>query len=72
MAKISARKIILGELLRLYFECKNNNIKRKRFLVQQIFMETHLKGKFHVFVKELKLFDHEFFFKDIANQHFDF
>ena len=26
-------------------------------------MERHSKGEFHVLVKELKLFDHEFFFK---------
>ena len=63
MAKISARKLILCELLRLYFKRKNNNIKKKRFWVRQIFMERHSKGEFHVFVKELKLFDHEFFFK---------
>ena len=34
--------------------------------------ERQSKGEFHVFVKELKLFDHEFFFKHIATQHFDF
>ena len=33
MAKISARKPILCELLRLHFKCKNNNVKRKRFWV---------------------------------------
>ena len=30
------------------------------------------KGEFHVLVKELKLFDHEFFFKHIATRHFGF
>ena len=35
-------------------------------------MERHSKGEFHVLVKELKLFDHEFFFKRIATGHFDF
>ena len=63
MAKISARKLILCESIRLHFKRKNNNIKRKRFWVRQIFMERHSKGEFHVLVKELKLFDHEFFFK---------
>ena len=38
----------------------------------QIFMEKHSKGEFHVLVKELKLFDHKFFFKYIATRHFDF
>ena len=28
-----------------------------------MFMEGHSKGEFHVLVKELKLFDHDFFFK---------
>ena len=37
-----------------------------------MFEERQSKGEFHVLVKELKLFDHEFFFKDIATQHFDF
>ena len=35
-------------------------------------MEIHSKGEFHVLVKELKLFDREFFFKHIATRHFDF
>ena len=29
-------------------------------------MERHLKGEFHVLIKELKLFDHEFFFKQFC------
>ena len=36
----------------------------------QIFMERHLKGEFHVLNKELKLFDHEFFFKHTSARHF--
>ena len=35
-------------------------------------MERHSKGEFHVLIKELKLFHHEFFFKHIATRHFDF
>ena len=72
MAKISASKLVLCELLRLHFKRKNNNIERKRFWARQIFIERHSKGEFHVLVKELKLFDHEFFFKHIASRHFDF
>ena len=37
-----------------------------------MFIERQLKGEFHVLGKELKLFDHEFFFKHIATEHFDF
>ena len=29
-------------------------------------MERHSKGEFHVLVKELKLFDHEFFFRQFC------
>ena len=29
-------------------------------------MERHSRGKFHVLVKELKLFDHEFFFRQFC------
>ena len=59
MPKISARNLIPWELLRWDFKRKNN-INKKRLWVWQIFMERHLKGEFHVLVKELKLFDHEF------------
>ena len=55
MPQILARKLILCGLVRLNFECKNN-IKRKSLWVwQQIFIERHSKGEFHVLVKELKL-----------------
>ena len=37
-----------------------------------MFEERQSKEEFHVLVKKLKLFDHEFFFKDIGAQHFDF
>ena len=41
MVNISARKLILRELLRLHFKRKNNHIKSKRFWVGRIFMEGH-------------------------------
>ena len=47
MPKISARKLILCELLRLNFKRKNN-IKRRRLWMWQIFMGRHLKGGFPV------------------------
>ena len=43
MPKISARKLILCELLRLNFKCKNN-IKSKRLWLWEIFVERHLKN----------------------------
>ena len=71
MPKISARKLINCKLLCLNFKRKNNT-KRKGLWMWQIFMERHSEGGFHVLVNELKLFDHEFFFKHIASRHFDF
>ena len=69
MVKILARKLIPCELLRLHYKYKN---KRKRLCVKEMFEERQSKGEFRVFVKELKLFDREFFFNHIAMQHFDF
>ena len=56
----------------MHFKCKNNDIKRKRFLGAGNLYGRHSKWEFHVLVNEMKLFDHEFFFKDIATQHFNF
>ena len=64
MAKISSRKLIHWELLRLHF--------RRKILGAANFMERHSKGEFHVLVKEIKLFHHEFFFKHTATWHIDF
>ena len=69
MVKILERKLILRKLLRLHYKYRN---KRKRLWVKEMFEERKSKGEFHVLVKELKLFDHEFFFKHIATQHVDF
>ena len=69
MVKILARKLKLCELLRFHYKYKN---KTKRLWLKEIFIERQLKGEFHVLGKELKLFDHEFFFKHIATEHFDF
>ena len=69
MQNILARKLILLELLHLNSKHKNN-IKRKRLWVWQILWKD-TQGEFHILVKELKLFYHEFFFKHIDAQHFD-
>ena len=47
-------------------------LRGKDFWVRQIFMERHSEGEFYVLVNEMKLFDHEFFFKHITTPHFDF
>ena len=38
-------------------------IRKHRVWVRKILTERKSKGEYHVLVKELKLFDHEFFFK---------
>ena len=56
-----------------YFVCiANAKIVIEKDSEWQFFMERHSKGEFHVLVKELKQFDHEFFFKNIATWHLDF
>ena len=69
MVKVLARKLMLCKLLRLHYKYKN---KRKRLWLKEMFEERQSKGEFHALVKELKLFDYEFFFKHIATQHVDF
>lgn len=47
----------------MHIKRKNNNIKRKRSWLRQVILERHSKEESHVLVRELKLFDHEFFCK---------
>ena len=47
-------------------------LREKDFWVRQIFMERQSKGQFHVLFNEMKLFNHEFFFKHFVTRHFDF
>lgn len=70
MPKISVIKLILCDLLRSHFKRQIDNIKRKRFWEQRLFMKRHSKREFHVLVEELKLF-YQFFFKHIATRQFD-
>ena len=37
--------------------------KQRKFWVRPIFRERKLKGEFHIFIQDLKLFDSEYFFK---------
>ena len=37
--------------------------KRKRFWMRRIYLERQQKGEFHLLVREMMLFDHEYFFK---------
>ena len=50
MAKMSARKLMLCELLRLHFGRKNNNIKKKKFWVRQRFVERHSKRELFIII----------------------
>ena len=46
-------------------------LTEKDFACGKCLWKRHSKGEFHVLVKEMKLFDYEFFFKHIAIRHFD-
>ena len=64
-----AELLLLLILLRKRISLKNqvgkakNNRTRRRFWTRQIFLERNQKGEFHNLVKEMKLFDHEYFHK---------
>ena len=49
MAKMSARKLMLCELLRLHFG-RNNKIKKKIFWVRQRFVERHSKRELFIII----------------------
>ena len=40
-----------------------HQVRRKRMWVRQLFLERKNKGLFNILVKDLMLFDHEYFFK---------
>ena len=42
----------------------NRNRIRKKIWVRQIFQERDTKGEFHMMVKDLRLFDKEYFFRN--------
>ena len=51
-------------ILKLLNQIKNKNgRKKKRFWVRKLYAERLLKGEFHLLVRDLRLHDHEYFFK---------
>ena len=51
-------------LLKLLNQTENKNgRKKKRFWVQKLHAERLQKGEFHLLVRDLRLHDHEYFFK---------
>ena len=65
MDSLSRRQIIL--IILLHRRHCSRNIKRKspKFWIRKIFAERDQKGEYHSLVKEMKLIDHELFFKQI-------
>ena len=59
MAAFSTRTKILLWLKRRF----SRQERRKRMWVRKIFRERKQKGEFHLLIKELRLYDHEYFFK---------
>ena len=41
--------------------------KRKRFWVRKVYEERLEKGEFHLLVRDLRLHDHEYFFKRFSD-----
>ena len=56
------RKSLILKLLALQ-SLKQKSQKRKRFWMRRIYLERQQKGEFHLVVREMMLFDHEYFFK---------
>ena len=64
MAANNLRAICFTLLIRKYLQRKQKKLKyKKRFWVRQLFKERKEKGEYHLLVKDMKLFDHEYFFK---------
>ena len=55
------KKMLLLMLLR---STLIRNRIRKKIWVRQIFQEHETKGEFHMLVKDLRLFDKEYFFRN--------
>ena len=56
------RKSVILKLLAIQ-SLKQKSQKRKRFWMRRIYLERQQKGEFHLVVREMMLFDHEYFFK---------
>ena len=68
MAAFNHRRLLLfrNNLLRLLLlrrRQKRRKKYKKRFWIRRIYAERQQKGEFHLLVKELNMFDHEYFFQ---------
>ena len=64
MAALNIRSLLVIIILRRRLQRRKIQSKyKKRFWVRQIFKERKQKGEYNLLVKDMKLFDHEFFFK---------
>jgi hypothetical protein len=68
MAALNTRRLLLlrNNLLRLFLlrrRRKRTTKYKKRFWIRRVYAERQQKGEFHLLVKELILFDQEYFFK---------
>ena len=54
------RKSLILKLLALQ-SLKRKSQRRKRFWMRQIYLERQQKREFHLSVREIMLFDHEYF-----------
>ena len=61
MATLNSRRLLL---LRIDFAAKNEfQNTKKRLCIRRVYAERQQKGKFHLLVKDLILFDQEHFFQ---------
>lgn len=64
MAAINVRVLLLLLLAkRRIRQRKRNNKYKKRFWIRKIFQERKRKGEYHLLIHDMRLFDHEYFFK---------
>ena len=65
MAAVNKRQqLLLLLILRSRLRQRNEKYK-KSFWVRPLFKERVRKGEFHLLVNEMKLFDHEYFFRNV-------
>ena len=57
------KKVLLLLILKKKLEKERKKKITRRYWVRKIFQERKTKGEFHLLIKDLKLFDNEYFFK---------
>ena len=60
--QLRMRRLIVLTMLRRRLGGQNEKYK-KRFWIRRIYQERILKGEFHLLIKEMIVFDHEYFFR---------